>query len=158
MKKQTSDRYAFLLATWFYAGRFPKAPGTMGSLCALPLAYLATLGGVGGVLAVSLLVFWLGCWVTDVVVKKTHKQDPGFVVIDEVVGQTLTFVFVVNWAQLTPLVFLLGFVLFRFFDIVKIWPVSYFDKKVHSAFGVMMDDVIAGLYAAVVLYLICLYI
>jgi phosphatidylglycerophosphatase A len=102
-------------------------------------------------------LFLIGWWATNVILVSQKKNDPGFVVIDETVGQTLTFVLVASlgfsWYTL-----ICGFALFRFFDIVKIWPASYFDKSVHNAFGVLMDDVIAGIYAAIVLYGIMFFV
>ena len=86
-------------------------------------------------------------------VLQENEHDPGFVVIDEVVGQSLTFVFV-STVMPSLWMFLIGFVAFRFFDIVKVWPACYFDKKVQNASGVMLDDVVAGLYASLVLLLI----
>ena len=91
------------------------------------------------------------------ILRTQSSSDPGFVVIDETVGQTLTFIFVAGM-DFSWVMVLLGFALFRFFDIVKIWPASYFDSSVHNAFGVMMDDVIAGLYAGIVLYGIMFFI
>ena len=148
---------AWILATWFGSGRSPKAPGTVGSLCSLPLILIGYTGG-GFIFFLTILgLFFIGWWATHFVLEETKKQDRGFIVIDETVGQSLAFVLALSgpfhWSYV-----LIGFALFRFFDIVKIWPASFFDKSVHSAFGVMMDDVIAGIYAAVVLYGITFFI
>lgn len=150
MKIQKS--IAYFIATWLGTGRFPKAPGTVGSLCSLPLAWgLATYGGTCGILIGSLFIFLIGWWATHIVLKdKKNGSDPGFVVIDETVGQALTFVFIAH-LPISIWLYIFGFAFFRFFDILKPWPVSYFDKKVHSAFGVMTDDVCAGLYAGLLL-------
>lgn len=144
MTKQT----AYLLATWFKSGLSPKAPGTVGSLCTLPLAWiLATYTGTIGILIASIIIFIIGEKATKIVLSdKENGQDPGFVVIDEVVGQLLSFVFIAH-LHINIYMYLFGFAFFRFFDILKPWPVSHYDKKVHSAYGVMMDDVCAGLYA-----------
>ncbi len=147
-------RTAYFIATWCGSGRFPKAPGTVGSLCSLPLAWLlATYTGTIGILIGSLIVFIIGWWATHVVLQdKSNGSDPGFVVIDETVGQVLSFVFIAH-LSINIWMYVFGFAFFRFFDILKPWPVSYFDKKVHSAFGVMADDVCAGLYAGFLLIL-----
>lgn len=142
---------AHVIATWFFSGKSPFAPGTIGSLCTLPLIYLIYPYGINAILFSALVCFIIGWFATRVILKTQENPDPGFVVIDEVVGQTLTFfampfLFAFSWKMLIA-----GFILFRFFDIVKIWPASYFDKHVHSAFGVMMDDVVAGVYAGCVL-------
>lgn len=146
MTKQT----AYLLATWFKSGLSPKAPGTVGSLCTLPLAWvLATYTGTIGILIAGIIIFVIGKKATEIVLSdKKNGQDPGFVVIDEVVGQLLSFIFIAH-LHINIWMYLFGFAFFRFFDILKPWPVSHYDKKVHSAYGVMMDDVCAGLYAGV---------
>ncbi len=144
MTKQT----AYLLATWFKSGLYPKAPGTVGSLCTLPLAWiLATYTGTIGILIACVIIFIIGEKATEIVLSdKKNGQDPGFVVIDEVVGQLLSFVFIAH-LHINVYMYLFGFAFFRFFDILKPWPVSHYDRNVHSAYGVMMDDVCAGLYA-----------
>lgn len=150
-RKDRKETWAWILATWFGSGCAPKAPGTVGSFFALPLVLIGTYLGTASLFFVTIFLFGLGLWATDVVLKKQQKQDPGFVVIDEVVGQTITFLLLVS-ATVPLYVILTGFLLFRLFDIWKPWPVSYFDQKVHNAFGVMMDDVVAGIYAAILLY------
>ncbi len=158
LKRRTpSETIAWLLATWWGSGCASKAPGTIGSLCSLPLILLASCGGVSVFFSVIVVLFLLGWWATHIVLKTQNRQDPGFVVIDETIGQSVTFLLVaatpISWCTVVC-----GFVLFRFFDIVKIWPASFFDKSVHNAFGVMMDDVVAGVYASVVLYGLTMFI
>ncbi len=150
--KNQISQWDFIIATWFGSGRSPKAPGTVGSFFALPLAVVASWGHMYGILVACFFIFGIGWYSTHRVLKGQKETDPGFVVIDEVVGQTLTFLFVVSKGTLSIPTLIMGFILFRFFDIVKIWPASYFDKKIQNAFGVMMDDVVAGLYAALVLW------
>ena len=148
-----------LLATWFYAGLLRPAPGTWGSLAALPFAVL--LHAVGGFLALgvaTVIVFFVGWWATTEVTRGQTDHDPGMVVIDEVVGQWITLmplsyvlwshgsaVTILPWPGLVG-----GFFLFRLFDILKPWPVSWADRK-STPFGVMFDDVLAGIMAAIVL-------
>lgn len=140
----------FGLATWFGAGLMPKAPGTWGSLAALPVAWLVLrYGGFWWLAAAVGLIFLVGWWASNVYVAGTSAEDPGAVVIDEVAGQWLTLL------PVAPLVWwhwVAGFVLFRFFDILKPWPVGWADRRVKGGFGVMIDDVIAGLYAGGLLY------
>lgn len=152
---QLKSRVAEVTATWFFSGKFPFAPGTVGSFFTLPLVYILYSFGPGLILGAAVLLFLAGWSATACILKTQDNPDPGFVVIDEVVGQTLTFLFVSALFPLFWWMLLAGFFLFRFFDIVKIWPASFFDQKVHSAFGVMMDDVVAGLYAGLVLLGIC---
>lgn len=139
------------IATGLGSGLSPKAPGTVGSLCALLPAWGATQFGTWVVLALTVFFFITGWYATHVVLATQPNKDPGYVVIDEFAGQTITFLLVAS-CVMPWYYYLIGFGLFRFFDIVKIWPVSYFDKKVQNAFGVMTDDIMAGLYACLILY------
>ena len=152
-RKTISETLAWIIATWFGSGCSPKAPGTVGSLCSLPLVLVGVLWGTRIYLILLSVLFLVGWWATQRVLQSQKDLDPGFVVIDETVGQGVTFALVVgggfSWIYL-----LCGFALFRLFDIIKIWPASYFDGAVHNAFGVMADDVAAGIYAGLILYAI----
>ena len=148
-----------LLATWFYVGLLSPAPGTLGSLAALPFAILLhAVCGFIALLTAILVVFFIGWWATAEVTHKQLDHDPGMVVIDEVVGQWITLMplSLVLWWHGSALTILpwqgliAGFLLFRLFDILKPWPVSWADRKA-TPFGVMFDDVLAGLMAACVL-------
>jgi len=151
-------KLSFLLATVFGVGYARKAPGTMGSLVTLPLVWaLSVCGGWPLVLVTAFAVYVVGVFSTREVLKYT-PHDPSFVVIDEVVGQLLAFVLVSGIYPLNVCWLAGGFAAFRFFDILKPWPVSYFDRKWQNATGVMMDDVMAGLYAAGVLKAVCLFL
>lgn len=148
-----------LLATWFYAGLLRPAPGTWGSLAAIPFAVLLhAVGGSIALFAATLAVFFIGWWATAELTRGEVDHDPGMVVIDEVVGQWITlmplsFVLWLNGSAVTILPWpglVSGFLLFRLFDILKPWPVSWADHK-STPFGVMFDDVLAGVMAAFVL-------
>jgi phosphatidylglycerophosphatase A len=142
---------AALLATWFGAGFLPVAPGSWGSLTALPCAALLVwLGGPVLVLATGIVLFVLGIWAADAYMETVQVHDPSAIVIDEVVGQWVTLALL----PLDPLVYALGFVLFRVLDVLKPWPANFVDRAVTGGFGVMLDDVIAGAYAAGALWLI----
>jgi phosphatidylglycerophosphatase A len=135
---------ACLLATWFGAGRLPRAPGTWASLIALPLAAaLAWAGGPWLVLMAALGMFGLGIWASDRYMAAYGVHDPAAVVVDEVVGQWLTLALL----PLTPLAYLVGFVLFRIADMLKPWPAAWIDRTVAGGVGVMLDDVVAAVYA-----------
>ena len=142
----------FWYATFFGSGLFPKAPGTMGTIASLLLWIPVVVFNVPW-WARALLVFVI--YVTGTVAAQKaavilENEDPKEVVIDEVAGQGLTFLLLPG--ALTPWwVFALGFGLFRFFDIVKPWPVSWADQKIHGGHGIMLDDMIAGLYALALL-------
>lgn len=156
------NKLAFMIATYLGFGLSPKAPGTAGSAATLPLAFiLAYFTGIYGIVIASVIIAVVGIWATDVVTQGQDEKDPGKVVVDEVVGQLLAFVFVADKLyQNSQLwwIYLLGFVAFRFFDIKKMGPVKWFDSNVKNAFGVMMDDVCAGLMAAATVWIIQTFI
>lgn len=137
--------------------------GYGGSLATLPFAFAAAYyGGTVGIAAAAVIVFFAGTLATKEVLKYT-KHDPSIVVIDETAGQLFTFVAVAD--QLTGaadwrafLLYLFGFGLFRVFDITKPQPARWADSKVLNAWGVMLDDIFAGAYAAVILYVISIYL
>jgi phosphatidylglycerophosphatase A len=148
-------RPAFWLATWFGTGLLPFAPGTWASLVALPFAWaLIRLGGPWLLLAATAVVFGLGLWAADRYMAATGEHDPSAVVIDEIAGQWLTLCL----APLHPLAYLLGFVLFRITDVLKPWPVGWLDRRVGGAFGVMIDDLAAAVYAGFALWLIARWV
>ena len=134
-------------------GLFPWAPGTFASLATLPLLY--GLGRIGIpviflIPAVILLAIGSGL-VVHLVQKKHHLKDPSWIVIDEVIGMLVGFLFCpsAQWWSL-----LLLFVLFRCFDIFKIWPASFCDQKMEHGIGVILDDVVAGVYAGAATFFI----
>ncbi|MBO5443123.1 MAG: phosphatidylglycerophosphatase A [Alphaproteobacteria bacterium] len=155
------NKIAYILATYLGLGYSPKAPGTAGSLGTIPLAaLLAYFFGTEGILAAAIVVFFIGVWATNEIIKNQENKDPSIVVIDEVAGQLLTFTFVASslvhnfdkWY-----LYLIGFGLFRLFDIVKLGPVKWADTKLKNAWGVMLDDVFAGIIASIFLLLINIY-
>ena len=146
-----------LLAFGFGSGLAPKAPGTFGSLAALllfPALALLTPAAYGAVLLVAALG---GIAVCGHAATALGVHDDGRIVWDEFAGQWLALfplVPVLHWDAAAVLRLLAGFALFRLFDVVKPWPIGYLDRKVHGGFGIMLDDIIAGVFAAVVLVLL----
>ena len=139
---------AVWLATWFGCGFMKSAPGTWGTLGGLPLAiFVATYGSPIIILVVTVLLFAIGYWAAGIFEKLSGEHDAGAIVIDEVAGICITFIAV---AQMNFIMAALGFLFFRFFDILKPWPVSFFDK-INGPMGVMADDIAAGIYAAICL-------
>ncbi len=151
--------FAGWLAVWFGAGLSPVAPGTAGSLAALPFgAALLWAGGAWGWLwlgLATLLLLPLGAWAAAHYDRQTGGHDAGAIVVDEVAGQ---------WIALLPVApisvsgnawwqFLAAFGLFRLFDIAKPWPIGWIDRRIQGGWGVMADDVVAGLYAGVLTWL-----
>ena len=139
---------AALIATWGGAGRLPWWPGTWGSAAALPFAWVihSTWGSAGMFVAAG-LVFIAGLWASAVVAKNLGQKDPGEIVVDEVVGMWIAVALVPPNLTL----YVIGFVLFRGFDIFKPWPVNWADSRLPGALGVMADDVVAGAYALVIM-------
>lgn len=133
------------LALGFGTGLAPKAPGTFGTLAALPLYFLMMNLSWPVFLAVTAIVTIAGFWICDVAAKDMEVHDHGAIVWDEVAGMLITMI--AAPVGLLPLV--IGFVLFRFFDIVKPWPIKLLDRHVKGGFGIMIDDVLAGVFAAI---------
>lgn len=142
LKKLALGTPTGLLAFGFGSGLSPVAPGTMGTLVAIPFIFvLKSLATVGFWMALVML-FLLGIWLCDHVSRKLGKHDHGGIVWDEMVGYWLSVALVpLQWQWL-----LAGFVLFRFFDIFKPWPINLIDKKVSGGFGIMIDDLVAALF------------
>ena len=122
------------------------APGTWGTLATLPFLY-----GIGRFnppyflfIPLLIIVTIISSFVAETVQKELKLHDPQWIVIDEVLGMTCAWLFIQKH-NLLHLAIL--FVLFRFFDIVKIWPASYFDKKVQHGAGTILDDIVSGIYA-----------
>lgn len=154
------NKLALITATFFGSGLSPKAPGTAGSFATLPLAFMvAYFYGRNGIIFAAVIVFFIGVWATSQVIKDSAEKDPSKVVIDETAGQLTTFVLVApqlyhNFSLNSLMIYLLGFGLFRLFDILKMGPVKWADTKLKNAWGVMLDDVFAGIFAAIILMLI----
>lgn len=137
-----------MLAFGFGSGLSKIMPGTCGTIVALPLYFL--LSGLHWSLyaALVILAFFVGNYLCGYAAQKMKVHDHGGIVWDEFVGMWITlFLIPVEWQWV-----LLGFLLFRFFDMVKPWPISVADKKISGGFGIMFDDVLAGLAAWFCLY------
>ncbi|MBL1432183.1 MAG: phosphatidylglycerophosphatase A [Gammaproteobacteria bacterium] len=140
------------LALGFGTGLVAKAPGTFGTLIGVGLYWLlSTLDlSLPFYIVVTVVCFLAGIWICQYTADALGVHDHPAIVWDEVVGYLITMTFAPNdwlWA-------LMGFALFRLFDIWKPWPIRVIDRSVHGGFGIMFDDVLAGIYAAVVLALI----
>lgn len=137
-----SDPYG-LAATWLGVGLSPKAPGTVGSIVALPFAMLIHyfLGGPGLLLSAAAL-FFVGVRVSDLYMERFSRAgDPKEIVIDEVAGMCLTLALIGFSVE----GYMFGFFFFRVFDIFKPWPIGWADRRLKGGFGVMLDDVLAAL-------------
>lgn len=144
-----------MIVTWFGLGLAPRAPGTFGSLGALPFAWVIVwAAGPWVLVAAAGVVFLLGWWVSEAYVRRVRQKDPGQVVIDEVAAQWLTL----SVVPLDPVTYGLGFVFFRIADIAKPWPVHWADRRLGGGFGIMIDDVIAAGYAAPALWAVVTFV
>lgn len=139
------------LVTWFGAGLAPRAPGTAGSIAALPFAaFLAWAGGPWLLLAASVALFGLGILVCGIYARGSGRADPPEAVIDEVAGQWLTLV----PAPLDPVGYGIGLLAFRVFDVAKPGPIGAIDRRVGGGLGIMADDMVAGAAGAVVVFVL----
>lgn len=148
--KTNIRKLCHIFAYGFGAGLIPFAPGTWGTLVGIPfvLALQYVSMPVYGVILLGL--FLIGVVFCDVTERDLQRSDPGCIVWDEIVGFILTCWFIpITWWTL-----LLAFLLFRFFDIVKPWPIRYLDQHIPGGFGIMIDDVLAGIYAGIVAYVV----
>ncbi len=150
--KQILTNPNHFFAFGFGSGLAPKAPGTFGTLAAVPIYWLLQ-DLAWPIYGTWLLVtFALGIYWCDRSSKQLGVHDHGGIVWDEFVGYWITmFLAPKNWLWM-----LVGFVLFRFFDIIKPWPINWLDRKVDGGLGIMIDDVLAGVYAFFVLQT-CVY-
>jgi len=147
-----SGKAALILSTWFGIGLAPRAPGTFGTLGALPVAAVVSYCGFLCQGIAVILVIPLAVWSAEVSRKLMAKEDPQVVVIDEAAGLLLAlFLFPLSWLSIIS-----GFVLFRFFDILKPFPVGLIDRKVKGGLGIVLDDLMAGIYANICLRIIFL--
>ena len=140
----------YTIGTGLGSGYIPIAPGTAGSLIALLIYFLFPLSSVHWLL-ISVLLFFVGVWVGSEI-EKNEGDDPGLVVIDEMVGQWLAVIFLPP----TLVTLLIGFVLFRVFDIFKPYPINR-SQKLKGGWGIMIDDVLAGVYANIIIHAIYIY-
>lgn len=139
---------SFWVATWFGSGLIKPAPGTWGTVGALfmgvPLVYFT---GATGLFVAFLLLLFIGTWASDRFSEATATKDLSHIVIDEVVGLFIALM----PALMSIWSIAAAFLLFRFFDVLKPWPISYLEKNIPKGWGVMLDDVVAGIFAALVM-------
>lgn len=144
-------KFKYIIATGFGIGFSPLIPGTAGSIAALFLFIFIPANDFIW-LTISIMMFFLGIWVSGEV-EKNEGKDPQIVVIDEFVGQWIALLFLprILW------IFISGFVIFRILDIIKPFPAADFED-IEGGSGIMLDDVIAGIYTNIALHLIMLFI
>ena len=141
-------RVAFLIGRVGPVGLIPVAPGTMGAIVGAVMAIFSWRLGFPFYFAILSIVVFAGTWAAEIIEKETKIHDDRKVVIDEVAGMMLTLSL---WENPGLLVTIIAFFLFRFFDILKPWPISVIDRRVGGGFGCMADDIAAGFLCLLVL-------
>lgn len=135
------DKIALAIATCMYAGYLPKFPGTWGTLTAIPIHFLIIMLAAPYYWTAMAAILFLAIITAGMAEKIIDSQDPGVVVIDELIGMLVALI----GAPLTVPTFIVAFCLFRFFDILKPFPVGWLDQHLHGGTGIVLDDVAAGL-------------
>ena len=151
------DIFSEAFSSVLYIGHIPVASGTFGSLAGLLFFFIPWFNNYLTVGGATVVFFVLGVITSQNMIKR-YGHDPSVVVMDEVVGMWVTMLFVLPALNIVDMpvkliIFGVGFLTFRFFDIVKVWPTKYFDRM-NSGYGIMMDDVMAGIYAGLITLLI----
>lgn len=138
-----SGKTALIVSSWFGAGLMPIAPGSFGTLAAVPPVIIVNyLGFVYSTISLIILLP-LAVWSSHISQKILGRNDPSDVVIDEVLG----FLIAVFLLPLSWLSIILGFLFFRFFDIIKPFPIGLIDRKINGSVGIVLDDIVAGIFA-----------
>lgn len=144
-----SERIIVFCGVGFGSGLAPKAPGTFGSAFALLFVPLwVAIGFTGSIMAIIIMSL-IGIWICGKTAEIMGVHDDGRIVWDEFAGQSITFLPLIYFGQMSWLWVLIGFALFRLFDIWKPWPIRVIDRQVGGGFGIMFDDIIAGVWAAI---------
>ncbi len=143
----SSDHVSMLLATGGYVGRFPYAPGTVGTLVGIPIAYLLSLCGWQLSVIILICLIVAAIWAADKAESRLKTKDPGCIVIDEIAGMVVTMLFV----PFTLTIVIAGFFLFRVFDIIKPPPARQLERRLNGGLGIVMDDIAAGVMANIAL-------
>lgn len=141
-----------LVGFGFGTGLAPKAPGTFGTLPALPLAWLVLQLGLPwyALLLLAAMLFAVGIPICSITEQRLGRQDYGGIVWDEIAAMMLVLFFVPQgWLS-----WLLAFAVFRFFDAVKPWPIKWFDARIHGGLGIMLDDLIAAVFSLLLFWLL----
>lgn len=151
--EQLKNPFVFF-ASGFGAGCAPIAPGTIGTIVAMPFVFFMQMFGIEVFIVITLLACALGIWICGAAADQLQTHDHPGIVMDEIAGYFVTMIAAPpGWIWLA-----LGFVLFRLFDILKPWPICLLDKKVNGGLGIMLDDILAGVFAMLILQLVVYYV
>jgi phosphatidylglycerophosphatase A len=144
------DKLIMAIASGCYTGYLPKAPGTWGTLVAFPLHFLLIRLSQTGYYASLAIIFVVAVLTAGSAEKILDRGDPGVVVIDEIIGMLIGLI----GAPMKTVPLIIAFFLFRFFDIVKPFPAGWADAYLHGGLGIVLDDVIAGIYTLLVMQIL----
>lgn len=150
MKNRFVLKTSEVISTWFWVGKIPWAPGTWGTLATLPFAYALSLAGPVYYMGVTIVGLFIGVFAADIYEESLGEHDCSEIVIDEVVGLLISM----TWLPMTWQSLCLGFLVFRFFDILKPFPIRWLDQKIKGGLGVMLDDVAAGVITNIILQIV----
>jgi len=144
------DKSVIMLATGFFAGHIPFAPGTFGSIMGLPLCFILSKTKLSVAILFILIFIFFAIWISNRAEKILKQNDPGSIVIDEIAGIMVAFL----GLPFNTIFVAAGFVTFRFFDIFKPFPIRYMERRLAGGTGVVMDDLMAGVYSNIALRLL----
>lgn len=146
-EKPKPRSFYYWVAIGFGSGLAPKAPGTAGTLVAIPLYLLMNQLALWQYLGVVVVLLVLGIWICGKAATELGVHDDPSIVLDEIVGYLITMIAApAGWVWIIA-----GFILFRLFDIWKPWPIRLLDQRVKGGTGIMVDDVLAGIFALILL-------
>ena len=137
------EKLVMFLATGGFVGNIPLAPGTFGSLVAIPLCYILSKINLSLAVFAAVVIIFLAIWIAQVAETILKKKDPGSIVIDEIAGMIVTFMGV----PFHPATVISGFLIFRALDITKPFPIRTLERRLAGGTGVVLDDVAAGIYS-----------
>ena len=141
------DKASVFLATGFYVGNIPFAPGTFGSLIGLPLSFLLAGLPLSAAMVAAVIIIGLAVWIAGAAARTFERKDPGCFVVDELAGMVVTLIGLpFNLANVMT-----GFILFRILDILKPFPIRVLDKRLSGGLGIVADDVVAGIFANILI-------
>jgi phosphatidylglycerophosphatase A len=152
-----------LAAVGFGSGLAPVAPGTFGTLAAIPLFYLLAILSIEWYVTVLIVTSLVGFWFCHAATKAMGVHDHKAIVWDEFVGYWITMMPILliypdSQIESIPTIWVvIGFVLFRFFDVLKPFPISWLDRNVEGGIGIMLDDIVAGIFSAIGLFILIKY-
>jgi len=147
------EKAAVFLATGFYVGNIPFAPGTFGSLIGLPFCYLLAEIQLAAAIIATLLLIGLAIWISNAAERTLKRKDPGCIVVDEMAGMAVTLIGLpFNFTTVVT-----GFILFRILDILKPFPIRVLDKRLSGGLGIVADDVVAGIFSNIIIRMLLYY-